>query len=101
MPSATVSSEALRVVVHMSDSMRPKREMPSASDYPPPSLGSAKARAWVGEGDLVVTLKLFNGGAEETRTYGRLLSKWVHGFSWSKATRYVLQPLCGVVWYGW
>lgn len=86
-PSATVSSEALRVLVHMSDNTSQKRGMPSSSDYPLPSLGSARARAWVREGDFVVTLKLFNGGAEETRAYGGLLCKWVHGLAWSKESR--------------
>ena len=48
------------------------------------------------EGDLVVTLELFNGGAAETRAYDGLLRKWVHGLAWSKESRYANPCL---VWY--
>ena len=93
-------------MLHKRESMSPKHQLPSSSDYPRPSLGSARAKAWVQEGDLVVTLKLIGGGSEETKTYARLLGKWVHGLAWSTRSR--CGVLCcsvygawhGMVWHG-
>lgn len=86
-PSTSVSSETLRLVLHMSDTGGTRPEGPLASGFSFPSFEAVQPKLSMPDGDGVVMLKLEGRGREEKKAYAKMLCKRVHGLVWHPETR--------------